>query len=319
MGRDISCNGCGSGKIKEYRFKLKDSQLFQCQNCGLVFSDFDKNMIDDYYDRSEFYDKKGKRLKSFFEKLRSLLRCSRVNTINSICKKAGKMIDIGFADDRILDNLKSSGWETMGTQLSRNAIERARQRGLNVYLGELNSADIASKSIDLVTFWHVLEHIKDPSGYLRESSRLLKDNGHLIIEVPNVASPIVDIFKEKWVGFFSLSKHLYYFSPRSLSLMLKKNGFLVIRKDFFNFEQNVFTLLQSFLNLLNPKDNLLFRSFIHSGKEKGSAFLLLYNYLLAAIFILPSLLISLLLGVLQCSDVMRFSCVKSADVHLGDS
>ncbi len=318
-GEDKSCNGCGCGRIKEYRFRLKDSELFQCQNCGLVFSNFDKDIDEDYYDKNEFYDKEGRRLKFFFEKLRSLLRYSRINTINSICKNTGKIIDIGFVDDHILDKLKSSGWETMGTQLSRNAIAKARQRGLNVYFGELKAAGIASESIDLITFWHVLEHIKDPGGCLKETNRLLKDNGHLIIEVPNVSSPIAQIFKAKWVGFFAQSRHLYYFSPRSLNFIHEKNGFSVIRKDFFNFEQSVFTLLQSFLNLLNPKDNLLFRSFIHSEEGKDFTFLLWYNYLLAAIFILPSLVISLLLGLLQCGDVMRFSCVKSADVRLGDS
>ncbi|RKY83677.1 class I SAM-dependent methyltransferase, partial [candidate division KSB1 bacterium] len=70
--------------------------------------------------------------------------------------------------------------------------------GIDVFVGDLIDTKYQSYYFDLVMMWHVLEHIENPVLYLKEISRILKENGKLIIEVPNLDSLNFRIFKEKW-------------------------------------------------------------------------------------------------------------------------
>jgi SAM-dependent methyltransferase len=239
-----------------------------------------------------------------------LSRYLRVLAITCFCKKTGKMIDVGFSRGTTMKMLEARGWEVFGTQISPIAYKNARKKGLNVFLGEIKYAGIAPKSRDLVTFWHVLEHVKDPGEYIKETNRLLKDSGKLIIEIPNIASPIAKIFGKKWFGL-DLPRHIYHFSPESLKHILIDNGFCIVKERYFSLDQSIFSLLQCILNLFNHRNNVLFSSIKKNAKI--GFFPAFYNWLLAAIFLVPSLLIAPLMGFLRCGDIMRVYCIKVND------
>lgn len=306
----MECNSCNSHGFSIY-LSHKGLNLMQCGHCGLVFIDKipgDDNLKEYYQDK--FYDKrKAERFIKPFEVGMRFLRRWRVWSIQGFCSGSGKVVDVGFSRGTTLQMLKDRGWEVLGTQISRNAYDNAKRSGLNVFLGELAGAGLVSKSVDLVTFWHVLEHLRDPAFYLKETARILKDGGKLIVEVPNAAGINARLFKEKWFGL-DLPRHLYHFSPRALSILLKKSGFRIAKEEYFSFEQNPFSLLQSILNVFNRRHNILFES-IKKNRRTGF-FEKLYNWLLAGIFIFPSLLFSWLAGIFKKGDIMRFYCLKES-------
>lgn len=308
----VKCKGCGSESFDNY-LNCNQIDLQQCRRCKLIFiSDIPSDSIITNYYQDAFYDKeKSKRFIKPFEVILALTRYFRVLAIQQFCKCPGKMIDVGFSRGITMRMLKSKGWQTFGTQISLNAYKNAKTSGLDVFLGDLKSARLAPESADLITFWHVIEHVKDPDNYFKEANRILKKNGKLIVEVPNIGSPLAKLFRKKWFAL-DLPRHLYHYSTKSLNFILEKNGFYVVKRIFFSLEQSIFTLLQSILNLFNYKNNVFFG--ILKKNRKMDFFSTTYNYFLLAIFLIPSIILSWLFGVFRFGDIMRFYCIKVEDV-----
>lgn len=308
----MKCNNCKSDKIKKYRIHSGNT-LLKCGACDLIFINKmpRKNTLLNYYGDTFYVKENSERFGRILEWILAQLRYLRIRSIRKFCKHSGKMVDVGFSRGTTMKLLKSGGWQTFGTQISINAYKNAKRKGLDVFLGELESAKIESSSIELVTFWHVLEHLRNPCTYLRETNRILNNNGKLIIEVPNIGSPIAQFFREKWLGL-DLPRHLYHFSDRSLSSILKNNGFIIMKRDYFSFEQSIFSSLQSILNLFNTRNNVFFDTI--KKNKKVNFFLKGYNWILAGIFILPSSVLAFSAGLLHAGDIMRYYCIKVKNV-----
>lgn len=307
----MKCNNCNAKNIKVY-MKNSVNDMVRCEKCGLVFVKKmpSKKTISDYY-QDEFYDKeKSERFGELFEMIVGLSRFFRARAIGKLCRKPGRMADVGFSRGTTMKMLRSKGWQTFGTQISLNSYNNAKKNNLNVFLGDLKSAKIPSRSVDLITFWHVLEHLRNPDSYLQEANRILSNNGKLVVEVPNIGSPVAKLFRKKWAGL-DLPRHLYHFSSKSLKSIVKKNSFKIAGRKYFSFEQSIFSMLQSVLNLFNCKNNVFFDSI--KKNKKVDLFSKVYNWILALIFIAPCAVLSWILGLFRLGDVMRFYCIKVKD------
>ncbi|MBU1200212.1 class I SAM-dependent methyltransferase [Patescibacteria group bacterium] len=148
--------------------------------------------------------------------------------------------------------------KVVGTQISKPALEFSRRRlGLTVYDGDLIKLKLPSGSFNVITIWHVLEHVKDPEGYLAEMRRLLKRGGKLVVEVPNFAS-----WTRKWTGCYwlglDLKYHLSFFDYESLEGLLEKYGFMVKKRHNFSLEYSSFISSQSIISWLTKSDQVFF-------------------------------------------------------------
>ena len=137
-------------------------------------------------------------------------------------KSDGTLLDIGCAAGTFLVGMKRHGdWTLHGVELSPGVAEIARERhGLDVFTGTLEEAAYPDDTFDAITLWDVLEHLHDPAASLREIRRILKPGGVLIIRVPNLASWDARLFGDAWAGL-DAPRHLYVFSPQTLSHMLE--------------------------------------------------------------------------------------------------
>ena len=127
--------------------------------------------------------------------------------------------------------LRDMGWTVEGIDPSDEAARHARElNGLDVRVGSAESIlpELAGESFDLVTLWHVLEHVYDPVGVLTQIRRLLKPGGLLMLEVPNFASACSVMFRWSWAPLES-PRHLFQFTPGTLTVLLTKIGFHVDR------------------------------------------------------------------------------------------
>ncbi len=104
--------------------------------------------------------------------------------------------------------------------------------GVDIFCGELPDAGYPDNSFEVVTMWHVLEHVTDPNNYLKEIHRILKPDGLLLVAVPNVNNLVMQIayriFKRRRLKLFSKDEkevHLYHFSPITIKAYLEKAGF----------------------------------------------------------------------------------------------
>ncbi len=175
--------------------------------------------------RDEYYGRAGARALSWDGARRAL----HAVVMRDRCRSArgvepGRALDVGCGDGDFLAHLRRRGWEVIGLELSAAAAGRARERGLEVREVELEGAGFAPASFDLVTLWHVLEHLPDPRRALREVRRILKPGGRLVLEVPDVASPTFRLCGESWFPL-DVPRHLQHFEPRTLRRLLVMTGF----------------------------------------------------------------------------------------------
>lgn len=137
----------------------------------------------------------------------------------------GKVLDVGCSTGGNLRTLRDQGWDPYGIEISEVAAAHARELVTeNIHTGTLESAPFPPLSFDVVFMSHSLEHLPSPVDALRRIHRLLKDDGLLIVTVPNERSLGRAIFGRWWFNW-DPPRHLYHFGRRTLSLVMEEAGF----------------------------------------------------------------------------------------------
>ena len=150
----------------------------------------------------------------------------------------GELLDVGCGGGAQLVHMRELGWRVVGVDPDERAVEMAtRQHGLDVRRGTLEEQRFPSDRFDAITLSHVIEHVHDPTGLLRECGRLLKRSGRLVVVTPNEASLGHRRLGESWIGL-QPPRHLYLFSCTTLGRLAERAGLslLTVRSSVRNAE-----------------------------------------------------------------------------------
>lgn len=140
----------------------------------------------------------------------------------------GRLLDVGCGSGEVLADMESVGWEAVGVDVDSVAVEVAQGKGLSATCGTLEEQQYPDNGFQAITMNHVIEHVHDPVGLLRECRRILAPGGHLIVITPNLDSWGHRRFDGDW---FHLDppRHLWLFSRRTLRSLVERSGFLRVR------------------------------------------------------------------------------------------
>ena len=238
----VPCNLCGSNFTEDKMF-VSDwllgrpqvvARLVQCQACGLVYQNPRPTPIEmpaHYPPEYEPYTD-IMALRQLPPLLRYALEYGlrkRVKFVTKYKPHGGCLLDIGCASGTFLNSMQAvKGWEVKGIEPNAQVADYARHKyGLDVSIGTLEEVSFPPTYFDCVTMWDVLEHIHDPLSTLLEVRRILKWDGILLVRVPNLASWDASLFRQTWAGL-DAPRHLYVFTPDTLTAMLGQAGFKVI-------------------------------------------------------------------------------------------
>jgi SAM-dependent methyltransferase len=170
----------------------------------------------------------------------------------SLGRRPARLLDIGCGSGTLLALLKRRGFEVSGFDSSSVAARIANENDIDVIVGErLQDAGFLDGGFDLVTLFHVLEHVSDPRSVLAEVHRILQPNGRMILQVPNIDSWQSRLFGERWYGL-DVPRHLINYSERSIRHLLFDSGFRVCRVRHFNLRDNAPALASSLFPSLDP-------------------------------------------------------------------
>lgn len=138
-----------------------------------------------------------------------------------------RLLDVGCGNGAFLLRARSAGWGVMGLDFDVKAVEAATQRGLDVRLGGTDVLAYEHERFDIITLAHVIEHVHDPNRLLRDCFRLLKPDGYLWIETPNLEAQGHALFGSNWRGL-EPPRHLVLFTHSSLVHALEQVGFSAV-------------------------------------------------------------------------------------------
>ena len=232
-----NCPVCGSEKYSEF-LKCKDHFLtkekftiVKCDQCTFTFVNPrpEQGQLAGYYESTEYISHSGTNkgiVNSVYKYVRNFTHKSKLNLVTKYAK-GNKILDIGCGSGELLGLFKKSNWETLGIEPNDNAREFAiKQYCIDVY-EESHIKEIESASMDVISMWHVLEHVSLLNERMEEVKRILKDDGVLFIAVPNRISFDAMHYGEFWAAF-DVPRHLYHFTPETMGELIKKHGFAIV-------------------------------------------------------------------------------------------
>lgn len=180
--------------------------------------------ISRYY-KSENYishtDSKKGVVEKIYHTVKKYMLRKKLSWINKKFPQKGRILDIGAGTGDFLVEAKKCGWKVSGIEPDEQARLKAKQKGITLFE---NADSFKSNKFDVITLWHVFEHVHDLRTQLIEFEHLLKKNGLLVIAVPNFKSYDAQYYKEYWAAF-DVPRHLWHFSQNSFRHLMAGTGF----------------------------------------------------------------------------------------------
>lgn len=221
----VNCNICNINNTKLI-YQFNALKILKCKECGLVYVNprLSKEEIKNIYNEQNRNLLPGESPRPRIPYFKTYFR-----NIEKYVKGKGKILELGFGSGFFLKIAKDEKWETYGVEASSKLHDfSSLEKEHNIFIGDLEEAKYPKDFFDVVVGIHVLEHLTDPFATLLEIYRILKKGGILFIEVPNFGGISSIIQRERWKGV-NPRAHLYYFTPKTLSLLLNKTGFKTLK------------------------------------------------------------------------------------------
>ena len=138
----------------------------------------------------------------------------------------GRLLEVGCASGAFMHQMAGQGWQVEGIEFSEKAGQAAAALGYTVHIGPLETAPEPGEPFNLIVGWMVVEHLHDPVAGLRKLHKWASPGAYLVLSVPNAASFEFRLFKNRWYAL-QLPSHLYHYTPRTISRILKRSGWKV--------------------------------------------------------------------------------------------
>jgi SAM-dependent methyltransferase len=250
---------------KDYFVTGQEFDIVTCRGCGLKITQNapGEKEIGKYY-QSENYishsDTSNGLVNMMYHRVRQYMLGRKRQLVEKELDK-GHILDIGTGTGYFLHEMKNHGWEVSGTEKST----AARDFCLKEFGLEINPAEelfrYRKERFDIITLWHVLEHIHDINENMKVFFRLLKPEGKLIIAVPNHTSLDARHYKDSWAAW-DVPRHLWHFAPAQMEKFGSKHNFLLKKIHAMPFD----SFYVSMLSEKYRKSNLAFIKGIVYGK-----------------------------------------------------
>jgi 2-polyprenyl-3-methyl-5-hydroxy-6-metoxy-1,4-benzoquinol methylase len=224
--------------------------------------------LGDYY-KSEDYishtDSKKTLLDKVYQSVKNITLKRKLKLINSFNNSSKNILDVGAGTGDFLKVCKDNSWNVFGTEPDLGARNIAAKKGVNL---QEDLSKFKNKKFDVITLWHVLEHVQNLQEYLSELENLLSKNGRLIIAVPNYKSDDANYYKQFWAAF-DVPRHLWHFSQSSIAKLFSEVNMIVEKTLPMKFDAYYVSLLSEKYKSakMNPIKSF-YRGFVSNLKAK---------------------------------------------------
>ncbi len=260
------CFACGSTEFQPlftatdrlYRTTTEQFRIVECRECHLIrlFPRPAPSDLNRYYPPNYWYVTGASAAARLEELYRRLVVGDHVRFVERAIRESGEsglVLDVGCGGGLFLAMLRKRGArQVVGLDFSIDAARAASDRyGLRVACATLSHAPFAAGGFSAITMFHVLEHLFDPRSYLDAAYKLLRPDGRLIVQTPNVACWQFLLLGENWTGL-DVPRHIFNYRDSDLEALLAASGFEVLRRKYFSLRDNPAGLASSLAPWLDP-------------------------------------------------------------------
>lgn len=215
-------------ELQDYFLSKELFVLIKCLGCGLLFTHPkpEIGLITKYYLSKDYtsHNTSINSLKNLLYKLARNISLRRKLRMIENHSGQGTLLDIGAGTGDFLNTCHKKGWNVYGVEPNNRARKLAfHEHGLDLY-ENLQESTFKKGSLDVVTMWHVLEHLENPLEQLKLNYKLLKPDGLMVVALPNYESWDADYYGKYWAAY-DVPRHLFHFSKQSIIKLSEKAGF----------------------------------------------------------------------------------------------
>ena len=216
--------------VKDYSVSQEKFDLYHDEELDMLITHPQPSLenLGKYYESVDYISHTDSK-RSLFEKcyhfIKSIALKNKLNLINTLQPSKGSILDIGAGTGDFLSVVKENGWNTKGVEPSEKAKAIAKKKGVS-FVEE--TSQLENNSFDVITMWHVLEHVPNLDNQIKELKRLLKPNGSLIIAVPNFKSFDAKQYGNFWAAY-DVPIHFWHFSKTAIKKLFAKEDMKLVQ------------------------------------------------------------------------------------------
>ena len=216
--------------VKDYSVSQETFDLYHDEELDMLITHPQPSLenLGKYYESVDYISHTDSK-RSLFEKcyhfIKSIALKNKLNLVNSLQPAKGSILDIGAGTGDFLSVVKENGWNTIGVEPSEKAKAIAKRKGVSFVE---QTSELENNSFDVITMWHVLEHVPNLDNQIKELKRLLKPNGSLIIAVPNFKSFDAKQYGNFWAAY-DVPIHFWHFSKTAIKKLFAKEDMELVK------------------------------------------------------------------------------------------
>ncbi len=309
MNHQTQCLNCHSAESESF-LMAEDMyggvhRFHQCLSCGLVYiwPLPEEQELTGMYDESYYgTGEKEKFRSSFIIRFINFFSAKRAKRFARFLKHGARVMDVGCGNGRFLENLHklNRNFELNGIELSAKTALRASERlKAKAWIHTVTDIErfFGSNSFDAISYIHVFEHISNPAEVMDQLKKVVIKDGVVMIVIPNIESRQFSEYRHNW---FHLDppRHIHFYSRQLLITEMNARGFELISSRGFDPEQNPYGEMQSMLNTVFHKRDVLFerlkgnKNYAPQIKWYGILLMILFAFLLMPLCFLGDIIAS---------------------------
>lgn len=218
---------------KDYLASGQSFAIQQCDACGFRFTNPrpDETAIGSYYESEQYIshnDGSSGVISMAYRTVRKYTLESKLQLVNKLHQGRRRLLDVGCGTGAFLETCKKVGWDIVGVEPDSDARAVSAKK-LQVAIEPNLSALTGVDSFDIISLWHVLEHMPSLGQTIPQLYELLTRTGTLLIAVPNSDSYDATYFKEYWAAY-DVPRHLHHFTPSTIEPLFERYGFRLVEQ-----------------------------------------------------------------------------------------